>query len=174
MGKLRLLIFFTLPLLLLLSANAVFSQEALIFHPTDGSGAKSFAFEDIRRITFSGDNMSILLFDGSVAGYSIDKIAKLSFGDKISAGVNAPLVSKWDAIVSVTPAGDAEVVTLGIEPVGIRSLTLYSIDGRMISKLRCTGVETQCIMPLQNKTSGIYLLHIETTQGTVVKKIIKK
>jgi hypothetical protein len=174
MGKSRFLIFFTLPLLLLLPAHAVFSQEAIIFHPTDGSGAKSFALDDIRRITFSGNDMSIMLFGGSVTGYDIDKIAKLSFGDKIGTNIIAPLVSSWDATVSVTPAGDAEVVIRGSKPVGIRSLILYSIDGRMISKLHCTGVETQCIMPLQNKAPGIYLLQIETVQATVVKKIIKK
>jgi len=50
---------------------------------------------------------------------------------------------------------------------------LFSIDGKMISKQQYNGVKTQCTVSLQNSAAGVYLLWIETTQGTVVKKVVK-
>ena len=74
-----------------------------------------------------------------------------------------------DVIVHITPAGDVTVESA----VAIKSLTLFSIDGRLIYKDNYTGVETQRLTSLQGKPAGMYLIRVETEKGTVVKKVVK-
>ena len=157
----------------LLSINTAYSQEALMVHGRDGSCPVSTALNNIQRITFSDDNMSVKPFDGDVAVYALDDIAKLTFGDMIITNVANPPATGFDVVVYVTPAGEIVVES----PVGIQSLTLFNVDGKI---LRVAAVETRHATSLQTTVNastlptGIYILQIKTQQGIVARKIIKK
>ena len=169
--RFRFLNFCLLPVLLLLSMNAVQAQEALIVHKTDGAAAKSFVLDKIQRITFSGNDMSVKQTDGGVAGYALDKIAKLTFGDVIITGISAPPASNQVDVVVYSPAPGEIVVE---SSAAIRRLALFAIDGKMVY---VAAVETGRAPSLQTTVNvstfppGVYIFQIETQQGTVVKKI---
>ena len=142
-------------------------DDALIVNKNDGSPADKILLNDIQQLALSDENLSIETSNGSEV-YEFEDIMKLLFGDMNTAGINnTPAQGGFDVLVSVTPAGDVTVES----PVAIKSLALFGVDGKMISKQQCNGIETQYIVPLH--ATGVYLLCVETEQGTVVKKVVK-
>ena len=147
------------------------SNDALIVRKNNGSPADNILLNDIQQLSFSGENLSVETLSNSNV-YVFSDIAKLLFDDITAQGINnPPAQSDFDVLVYVTAAGDVIVQSL----VAIKSLALFGIDGRMISVERCNAaaVGALCTTSLQNAPAGIYLLRVETEQGTVVKKVVK-
>ena len=144
------------------------SNDALIVNKNDGSPAKEILLNDIQQISFLGENLLVETSNSSEI-VTFGDIANLLLGD-ITTGINNPSKQhNLDVLVYVTPVGDVTVES----SVAIKMLTLFSVDGRTISKQHCNSVDTQCRVSLQGKTAGVYLLRIETEQGVVVKKVVK-
>ena len=145
------------------------SDTTLIVQKNDGSSADKFLLNNIQQLSFSDENLSIETSNGSEE-YVYEDIMKLLFDDNNTTEINnPPVLSSRDVRVYITQAGDVTVES----PVAIKSMMLYSVDGKIISMHHCNGVETQCIASLQNKPAGVYLLRVETAQDTVVKKVVK-
>ena len=162
-----------LHVLLLLSISAAHSQDALMVHSRDVACRVSTAsLDNIQRITFSDNDLSIKPFSGDITVYALDDIAKITFGDAGTGVTTLPTIG-LDVVVYVTPAGEIVVES----PVAVQLLTLFNVDGKM---LRVAAVETRHATSLQTTLNastlpaGIYLLQIKTQQGVVAKKIIKK
>jgi hypothetical protein len=143
--------------------------EALIVYKKDNSSADTTMLSDIQQISFREDNMSIeMLNDNKI--YAFEDIAKLLFGDIGTTGINNPsMQNSFDILVYVAPTGNVVVES----PITIKSLKLFSIDGKMISMQDYKDLEKQCIVSLRDNAAGVYLLQVETEQGTIVKKVIK-
>jgi len=149
--------------------NEASSDSALIVQKNDGSPAGKILLNDIRQLFFSNDGLYVETLSSS-EGYAFEDIAKLLFGDINSSGISVkPAQSSFDVLVYITSAGDVTVES----PIAIKSLTLFSIDGKMISKQHYNGVETRYATSLQNAPAGVYLLRAETERDAVVKKIVK-
>jgi len=145
------------------------SDSALIVQKNDDSFADKILLNNIQQLSFSDENLSIETLNGSET-YAFENITKLLFGNMNNTGIGNPTKpSSFNVLVYLTQAGDVVVKSTAV----IKSLTLFSIDGKMISMQHFNEVETQCIVPLQGKTAGVYLLHIETEQGVAVKKVVK-
>jgi len=144
-------------------------DSALIVNKNDGSLADKILLNDIQQLSFLDGNLSVETSSGSKV-YAYENVMKLIFGDINSTGINNPAQDGFDVIAYITPEGDAVVKS----SVPIKSLTLFGVDGKIISKQNCNGmVETGRAPSLQGKPAGVYLLRVETAQNTVVKKIIK-
>ena len=145
-------------------------DSALIVQKNDGSSTNNILLNNIQQLSFSDGNLSLETPNG-IEMYAFEDIAKLFFGYTINTGINnPPAQSGLDVLVSITPTGDAAVKS----SVPIKSLTLFSVDGKMISKKHCNGmVETWHAASLQDRPAGVYLLRVETTQGMVVKKVVQ-
>lgn len=67
-------------------------------------------------------------------------------------------------------------VNMGIETASNISFNLFSVDGRMVAQLEKgmypAGDNTQLLSLPENTASGIYLLHIQTSESTLTKKIV--
>ena len=145
------------------------SGDTLIVHKNNGFPASKILLSNIQQLSFSDENLSVETSSGSEV-YAFDDIAKILFEDGSTTGIHNPSAqSSFDVVVYVTSAGDAIVES----PIAIKSLVLFSVDGKMISKQQYDGVKMQCTVSLQNSAAGIYLLRIETEQGMVVKKLVK-
>ena len=149
--------------------NVTFDEAAfdstLIVRKNDGSPFDKILLNDIQQLSFSDETLFIETLNGSEA-YDFENIANLFFGDINTIGINNSLTqNNVEVLVSLTSTGDVIVES----SVAIKSLSLFSTDGKMISRQQCNGVETQCIVSLH--TAGVYLLCVETEQGTVVKKV---
>ena len=144
-------------------------DSTLIVRKNDGSPADKILLNNIQQLSLSDTNLSVNTSSGSEI-YVYEDIMKLLFGDLNTSGIKNTLAwNNFDVLVSVTPAGDVLVEST----VTIKSLTLFGIDGKMISMHQCKGAETQCIIiSLQNRAAGVYLLRVETEQGTAVKKVL--
>jgi len=143
------------------------SNNSLVVQKNDGTPTNSMLLNDINQLSFSGESLLIETANGSQM-FALDNIAKVFFDVNNNTGIN-DVQNNLDVIVYLTQAGDVAVKS----SVAIKSLTLYSIDGRMVFMQHYYSGETQCIVPLQNSSAGVYLLRVETEQGTVVKKVIK-
>ncbi|MCL2776304.1 MAG: T9SS type A sorting domain-containing protein [Oscillospiraceae bacterium] len=149
--------------------DAASPDSALIVNKNDGSLADKILLNDIQQLSFSDENLSVETSSGNEV-YAYENVIKLIFGDINSSGINNPAKDGFDVIAYVTPEGDAVVKS----SVPIKSLTLFGVDGKMISKQNCNGmIETLHAMSLQGKPSGVYLLRVETEQNTVVKRVVK-
>jgi len=146
------------------------SDSALIVHKNDDSLANKILLNDIQQVSFSDENLSVETSNGGET-YVFDDIAKLVFGDMNNTRIdNPPTENSLDVLVYINPAGDVAVKS----SVAIKSLTLFSIDGKMIFNQHCNDVETQYIITsLQGRTAGVYLIRVETEQGVVIKKVVK-
>ena len=169
MNKIRCLCLWLLYAMLLLSMNTAYSQEALIVHPANGSLATSFVLENIQHITFSNDNLSVKSFDcNDVVVRSLDNVEKITFGDKLPASLIPPSTADLNVVAYITPDGVIVVKSSAI----VQSLKLFDLNGKI---LRTTTQKTpQTSINISSLPAGIYLLRIETKQGTKINKIIKK
>jgi len=143
-------------------------SDTLIIYKNDNSFANKLLLNDIQQLSFSGENLSIEMSNSKNVLAFVD-IAKLLFVNTNSTGINNPSAqSGFNVLVSVTSAGD--VIVEG--SVVIKSLSLFGIDGKMISFERYNSAMLR-ITSLQDEPAGVYLLRVETEQGTVVKKVVK-
>jgi len=143
-------------------------SDTLIIYKNDNSFANKLLLNDIQQLSFSGENLSIEMSNSKNVLAFVD-IAKLLFVNTNSTGINNPSAqSGFNVLVSVTSAGDVIVES----SVVIKSLSLFGIDGKMISFERYNSAMLR-ITSLQDEPAGVYLLRVETEQGTVVKKVVK-
>jgi serine protease AprX len=87
------------------------------------------------------------------------------------AAVNA--VPAWDGIeetalnANLFPNPTRDNVTIQCE--GMRQVEIYSIDGRLVQSLSVNG--SQCL--IEGLDCGVYMVRIETDEGSVVRKMVK-
>ena len=141
------------------------SGDELIVKRKSGETAKTL-LDNINEIKLADGLLSVIPFSGTSAVYAISNVATLSFG-KSGTGINAPQMPEMDVRVWLNQSGDIVVESAA----GILSLTLYTIEGKMIANEKCGGsvVET---LHATSLPVGFYLIRIGTPQGTAVKKLI--
>ena len=144
--------------------GTVFSSDALVVNKINSSLTDKTLLVDIKQLTFSVDNLSVEPVIGGNSVYSFSNIAKLTF-EGMHVNISNSQAQSPEVIVYVNPEGNIEVKCAA----EIKSLRLFTIDGKTIA----ATVEMRYATSLQNLPAGIYLLAVETAQGTVVKKIVK-
>jgi len=140
------------------------SNDAL-FVQVAGAATDTVKLDHIKEIAFSGGNMSVIPLSGATKTYTMSN-TKIAFGKGTFTGINSPNVN-IDLTAYFTPEGNLVAQC----PAGILSMTLFSIDGRIVATEQFDGasVGARLIAPT---SPGIYILRVETTQGTISRKII--
>jgi hypothetical protein len=110
--------------------DEVTPNEALIVHKNNGSPADKILLNNIKQLSFLDGNLSAEISNGNET-YVFSDIAKIFF-DNITTGINN-LSIQSDFEVFVTPESDVIVKS----SVAIKLLTLFGIDGKMISIQQC-------------------------------------
>ncbi len=59
------------------------------------------------------------------------------------------------------------------ENIAIEKITVFDVNGKLIDA-KIFGKESNVTLDVSNYAAGTYLLHIETTEGIAVKKVVKK
>jgi len=116
---------------------------------------------DIQRITFDGDNMLLKIGNGTESTYLLDDISSITFFDDPVTIEDVP--KNIEVNVYVDASGEIVVKS----PHQIKQLILFDINGRVLS------TTVQSSLNINFLSIGMYLLRVETTEGTVTKKIIK-
>ena len=139
------------------------TPEALNVYFYNSDVVQSTLLDDLQGISFSGDNLLLQTQGSNKTSISLNDVRKITFGEAIPNSVT-PVVKDSDIRVYVTPQSEVVIETLR----KILSLNIFDITGK-----KClTSVETD--LNISALSSGIYLLQINTAQGSVTKKIIKQ
>jgi len=143
------------------------SDDALILKRTNGETITTL-LDKIQEITLSDGLLSVIPVSGSTAVYAISNVATISFG-KGETGINTPQATEIDVKAWVNRSGDIVVECA----TGILSLTLITIEGKMIAYEKFGDGVVETLRPT-SLPAGIYLVRVETPQGTAVKKLVIK
>lgn len=102
--------------------------------------------------------------------YKYDNISVSAVSMIPSASVDTVLSSKFN--IYPNPVTNMLTIT-NSENITIKKLTVYDVNGKTIKEQK-GSFEKEHTLNVENLSAGTYLLHIETTEGTAVKKVIKK
>jgi N-acetylmuramoyl-L-alanine amidase len=105
--------------------------------------------------------------------YSLPKVDN-SYTSRVSVakgtGINTP---KAKDNVTVYPNPAITELVIDGQGVSLKAYTLYDLNGRAVRSGRIGNTDRYTV-PVDGLNAGIYILQIQTTNGTVVKRIIKK
>ena len=147
------------------------SDAALIVKRTNGESAETL-LDEIKEITLSDGLLSVVPFSGTSAIYALSNVTLLF--DYGKTGINSPQTSENDINVWLNQSGDIVVECTA----GIRSLALFSVEGRMIAYENYSnsdggnGISTSFGNRVTCLPAGLYFVRVETTQKPAVKKLI--
>ena len=95
-------------------------------------------------------------------------------GKATEIGIKALTFTIPDKIaISVYPNPATEKVTVAF-PEGTKLLELVQVNGKVIEHLVINANETAKTITVDRLPSGLYFLHLTTTNGTVSRKFIKR
>ena len=141
-------------------------DDALILRKNDGSPVDKILLNNIRELSLTDEKLSVETLTESKM-YAYNDIAQLHFGDINDNGINNPLARNGIDVFMY-----ADYLTVESR-IAIKSLALFGIDGKMIVETRHATSPHATSLQWNNTPAGIYLLRVETEQGTVVKKVVK-
>jgi hypothetical protein len=137
------------------------STDALVVNKSAGLPTETL-LDDIRKLVFTSSNFLLMPGSGSTISYPFASITKVSFEGGNTTGMNIPAAC-FDVSTYLTLQGEVIVLTDAF----IYSLTLFGTEGKILGKSHSNTLS------VSHLPAGIYLLRVETVQGTVVKKVIK-
>jgi len=140
----------------------VAAQNALFVYPADGGSKQSFLLDDIQKVTFSGNDMVLKTGEGDKT-FALTTVGKITFGD--ATGIPA-LPGTPEINLYPNPAVDHIRID---SPVEITSWTLFDLSGKTLKR---SASDLQ--IPVMDLPAGFYFLKIDTVDGSVTKKIIKR
>jgi len=158
MFRMKILITF---LAIIFSIATLKGQDNMVINLV-GNNDVTIAINDIQRITFDANNMLLKNVNGVENTYLLDNIASITFFDDPTAIKDVPEGIEID--VYVNASGEIAVKS----PYQINRLTVIDLSGRALT------TSTQSSLNVNSLSTGIYLLKVETTEGTVTKKFYKK
>ena len=157
--------FITLRLLAIMCmATAVLNvtaQNALFVYPAGGGSAQSFLLDDIQKVTFSGGDM-LLKTTGGNETFALTAVGKITFEE--ATGIPA-LPAATEINLYPNPAIDYVRIAGSVE---ITSWTLFDLSGKTLKR----GSDSQ--IPVIDLPAGFYFIKLDTVDGSVTKKIIKR
>ena len=149
-------------LAIVFSIAALKGQDNMVIHLA-GSNDVTVAIDDIQRITFDGDNMLLKTVTGAEHSYLLETIASITFLDGEPTAIKE-VAKNIEPNVYVNASGELIVESSYL----INRLTVFDLNGRKLI------MGTQNRLNVNALSKGLYLVKIETAEGVVTKKFIKK
>jgi hypothetical protein len=163
--------------------------------PLGGSHDYNLNISGNNRVQFIMENINLDFNDATNDGYVLFKIKTLStltVGDtfqnsaQIYFDFNAPIITNTETVTVMTTASIEETTDSSIsifpnpakDVVNIHSMNnlksaaIIDINGRMLSKINFTGTAMEQSVSLENLTSGVYFITIQSEVGQKVEKVI--
>jgi hypothetical protein len=172
---------------LAIQGEGYFDEDAsfLIAVRTEATGKVSFGIDALENFD---ESQNVFIFDKETdtynsiknklyevelpQGYFTDRFS-LRFTDK-TLGVK-DLIYENSIQVVFTSSNNVLNITNGANDNTVAAVSLFNIQGKLMSKWELSDKEQTSIkIPIQNKTSGVYIVKLKTTKGNINKKIIIK
>jgi len=162
--------------LFILSGSTIYGQE-IHFDYTDGTHG-TYALEDVRKITFSGDVMNLHLLDGSEYSWNVSTISKYEYEETaVNTQEFLDKANAWDLAIFPNPTSTNLNVSFNSPQADDISITLYDLQGKVVleKNLGTTAVgKHQQVLDISALTNGVYVCKISGGNNSVTKQIIKK
>ncbi len=118
---------------------------------------------------------SLVFIAGSLSASSVVKVDNIKVSGlktlpSYILSTNEHLAAKFNLYPN--PATNVVNIT-NSENMQVQQVTVYDIAGKQLST-QTYNDETQIQLNVENLASGTYMLHLQTNEGTAVKKLIKK
>jgi hypothetical protein len=167
--KMRILITF---MAIIFSIVTVKGQDNMVIN-FDSDSNITIAIDNIQRIIFNGNNIVLKTVSGDEDNYLLDDIAFITFLDNLSIPDipdnpdNPDAIEKFMENIDVNIYMDGYGIIIVESLYEIQMITVFDINGKIVTSTNHNSINVSSL------SMGIYLLRIETTQGTVNKKFIK-
>ncbi len=118
---------------------------------------------------------SLVFSAGSLSASSVVKVDNIKVSGlktlpSYILSTNEQLAAKFNLYPN--PATNIVNIT-NAENMQVQQATIYDINGKQLST-HAFNNETQIQLNVENLASGTYMLHLQTNEGTAVKKLVKK
>ena len=144
------------------AVQSLAAQNALFVYPAEGGSAQSFLLDNIQKVTFPGGNMLLTTANGNET-IALTTVGKITF--EVSTGIPV-LPAATEINLYPNPAVDFIRID---SPVEITSWTLFDLSGKAVKH---AAFDLQ--IPVIDLPAGFYFLKLDTVDGSVTKKIIKR
>jgi hypothetical protein len=122
-------------------------------------------FDNIRKFTFTDTGLQVTHGGTESPGdYVLDDIVKLTFGES-GEGINSPRALSGVKAYYVNGAIEVE------SPAPVKSLTLFSMDGRCVVRNVFTTAQSETSLQIPSVPLSIYFIRVQTTEGNVTIKL---
>lgn len=156
-------------------STAIYGQK-IHFDYTDGTHV-TYALEDVRKITFSGDVMNLHLLDGSAYSWNVSTISQYDYEEPpLSTQTLLNKANAWDLKIFPNPTSTNLNVSFNLPQADDIGITLYDLQGKVVleKKLGVTAEgKHQQILDISALTNGVYVCRISGGNNSVTKQIIK-
>jgi hypothetical protein len=171
----------TLPLLVaaLLLAPTALSAQSVFFHFTNGT-MQSYAVEDIRKLTFEGDEQVLWLNNGAQYTWNVSTIGQYEFQELTGVEHIASGYAPVPLQVYPNPSGGPVMVEMELVQSGRLVVEVLDLQGRIISLLYA-GERTTGPFLLQwdltdergaRMAPGNYMVRIRSPYGSSTKQVV--
>jgi hypothetical protein len=152
---------------LVMQAATVGAANVLYVYSLNGGTMQSAALETVQQITFSGDNILLKTTDGNENVYLLANVGKITFENPIVTNVDDKTITDLQIKVYSPESGIVAIES----PSEITAIAIYGISGAKL--LASKPLATTATISIGNLPAGVYVLQVETTQGTITQKFIK-
>ena len=132
------------------------AQTMLVVNASTGDGPQEISLDDIRKITFAGDDMTVGLASVTQSGvFRIPDVKSIKFKDDMLASIDAAK-SDDDATLRLM-YGSGVLTVAGFVPGSTVSATVFDVSGRsMISASRWDGTP----ISVADLPAGVYIFKV--------------
>lgn len=170
-NKLKLIVLALLCTLFSLNIGA----QNIDFNFTDDTNT-SYNLQDVRKLTFDVDTMSLHLWDGSVYSWNLSNIDHFDY-DESSVNVDEflEMANVLDVNIYPNPTNDKLNFSFQLPKQEIITIKIYDSQGKLLLENTEEKTEGKNLVHLDisSFSKGEYICHIVGEDNSIVKKIIK-
>jgi len=148
--------------------------KAQTMYVKENSGTQTaYTLNNIRKLTFSGDNLIVQKTDNSIGGYVLNELRYLNFTD-LTIGITeqTKFPGKSNLVTYPNPVGNVLHVDLRGEE-GAGTLSILSLEGKVIYTQLTSG-NSLVSVSLSQLSQGIYICQYANKNTIKTVKIVKQ
>lgn len=148
-------------------------QAQTMYVKEKNSTQTAYALSNIRKMTFSGGNVTIQKTDNSTGVYGLSGVRYLNFTD-LTTGIVEPTMRLGNANLITYPNPITDLLTIDLTGViGVGTISILTLEGKVLQTQNING-SSLVTLKLNHLSQGIYLCRYSTAAEIKTVKIIKK
>jgi len=140
------------------------AQNSEYLHVYMRDGMRSFALDEMQKITFSGQKVNVHSIDGDATELDFSNVLKLTFGSETIGNETAII----DSGVKVYSNGSGNLIIESVHE--ILTVNLFDLQGRLLQ-----STAPQCFfvtLNLSSSSTDVCVVQVLTSQGVSAHKIV--